>query len=202
MSGNWIIVRFTVHCREEILEIVGLCCQVVCVLLLLRCQEGFKSLSRWKIQRTRPGSLISSIFTTTEGWVLSAGQCDPVRLTLYLFVFPSRFILVFSCLVLSVFSTIPAHQDFSSYCLLILVRSRKDHWPHLRGHFKPLLHRAYLRSSCYKRSRLLDDLWCDSCFSSYRSLFVLSIIHCIDTVSGIRLIVSCCLMEAGSGCAH
>uniref|UniRef100_A0A671ULB2 Potassium voltage-gated channel, KQT-like subfamily, member 5b n=1 Tax=Sparus aurata TaxID=8175 RepID=A0A671ULB2_SPAAU len=30
------------------------------------------------------------------------------------------FILVFSCLVLSVFSTIPAHQDFSSYCLLIL----------------------------------------------------------------------------------
>ncbi|XP_077965129.1 potassium voltage-gated channel subfamily KQT member 5 isoform X4 [Gasterosteus aculeatus] len=31
------------------------------------------------------------------------------------------FVLVFSCLVLSVFSTIPAHQDFSSYCLLILV---------------------------------------------------------------------------------
>uniref|UniRef100_A0A8C8A0C5 Potassium voltage-gated channel, KQT-like subfamily, member 5b n=1 Tax=Oryzias sinensis TaxID=183150 RepID=A0A8C8A0C5_9TELE len=31
-----------------------------------------------------------------------------------------RFILVFSCLVLSVFSTIPAHQEFSSYCLLIL----------------------------------------------------------------------------------
>ncbi|XP_069023993.1 potassium voltage-gated channel subfamily KQT member 5-like isoform X1 [Embiotoca jacksoni] len=30
------------------------------------------------------------------------------------------FILVFSCLVLSVFSTIPAHQDFSSSCLLIL----------------------------------------------------------------------------------
>ncbi|XP_061129735.1 potassium voltage-gated channel subfamily KQT member 5-like isoform X2 [Syngnathus typhle] len=30
------------------------------------------------------------------------------------------FILVFSCLVLSVFSTIPTHQDFSSYCLLIL----------------------------------------------------------------------------------
>ncbi|XP_044046701.1 potassium voltage-gated channel subfamily KQT member 5 isoform X4 [Siniperca chuatsi] len=30
------------------------------------------------------------------------------------------FILVFSCLVLSVFSTIPAHQDFSPYCLLIL----------------------------------------------------------------------------------
>ncbi|XP_049576920.1 potassium voltage-gated channel subfamily KQT member 4 isoform X3 [Syngnathus scovelli] len=30
------------------------------------------------------------------------------------------FILVFSCLVLSVFSTIPSHQDFSSYCLLIL----------------------------------------------------------------------------------
>uniref|UniRef100_A0A3B4AKZ7 Ion transport domain-containing protein n=1 Tax=Periophthalmus magnuspinnatus TaxID=409849 RepID=A0A3B4AKZ7_9GOBI len=30
------------------------------------------------------------------------------------------FILVFSCLVLSVFSTIPAHQDTSSYSLLIL----------------------------------------------------------------------------------
>ncbi|XP_047431495.1 potassium voltage-gated channel subfamily KQT member 5 isoform X2 [Mugil cephalus] len=30
------------------------------------------------------------------------------------------FILVFSCLVLSVFSSIPAHQDFSSSCLLIL----------------------------------------------------------------------------------
>ncbi|XP_031727253.1 potassium voltage-gated channel subfamily KQT member 5 isoform X2 [Anarrhichthys ocellatus] len=30
------------------------------------------------------------------------------------------FVLVFNCLVLSVFSTIPAHQDFSSYCLLIL----------------------------------------------------------------------------------
>ncbi|XP_034464138.1 potassium voltage-gated channel subfamily KQT member 5 isoform X1 [Hippoglossus hippoglossus] len=31
------------------------------------------------------------------------------------------FILVFGCLVLSVFSTIPAHQEFSSHCLLILV---------------------------------------------------------------------------------
>ncbi|KAJ8360091.1 hypothetical protein SKAU_G00166160 [Synaphobranchus kaupii] len=31
-----------------------------------------------------------------------------------------RFILVFGCLVLSVFSTIPAHQEFSSHCLLIL----------------------------------------------------------------------------------
>ncbi|XP_029106653.1 potassium voltage-gated channel subfamily KQT member 4-like [Scleropages formosus] len=30
------------------------------------------------------------------------------------------FILVFGCLVLSVFSTIPAHQDLSSHCLLIL----------------------------------------------------------------------------------
>ncbi|XP_034397315.1 potassium voltage-gated channel subfamily KQT member 5 isoform X3 [Cyclopterus lumpus] len=30
------------------------------------------------------------------------------------------FVLVFNCLVLSVFSTIPVHQDFSSYCLLIL----------------------------------------------------------------------------------
>lgn len=39
-------------------------------------------------------------------------------------VVPFRFILVFSCLVLSVFSTIPAHQDFSSYCLLILVRNQ------------------------------------------------------------------------------
>nr|XP_033956433.1 potassium voltage-gated channel subfamily KQT member 5 isoform X5 [Pseudochaenichthys georgianus] len=31
------------------------------------------------------------------------------------------FILVFGCLVLSVFSTIPAHQEFSAHCLLILV---------------------------------------------------------------------------------
>uniref|UniRef100_A0A096M1H0 Potassium voltage-gated channel, KQT-like subfamily, member 5b n=1 Tax=Poecilia formosa TaxID=48698 RepID=A0A096M1H0_POEFO len=31
-----------------------------------------------------------------------------------------RFVLVFTCLVLSVFSTIPAHQDTSSKCLLIL----------------------------------------------------------------------------------
>uniref|UniRef100_A0A3B5AEF6 Potassium voltage-gated channel subfamily KQT member 5-like n=1 Tax=Stegastes partitus TaxID=144197 RepID=A0A3B5AEF6_9TELE len=38
----------------------------------------------------------------------------------FVFVFWFRFILVFSCLVLSVFSTIPAHQDFSSHCLLIL----------------------------------------------------------------------------------
>uniref|UniRef100_A0A8C2XH82 Potassium voltage-gated channel, KQT-like subfamily, member 5a n=1 Tax=Cyclopterus lumpus TaxID=8103 RepID=A0A8C2XH82_CYCLU len=30
------------------------------------------------------------------------------------------FILVFGCLVLSVFSTIPAHQEFSGHCLLIL----------------------------------------------------------------------------------
>uniref|UniRef100_A0A3Q2U761 Potassium voltage-gated channel subfamily KQT member 4-like n=1 Tax=Fundulus heteroclitus TaxID=8078 RepID=A0A3Q2U761_FUNHE len=30
------------------------------------------------------------------------------------------FILVFGCLVLSVYSTIPAHQEFSSHCLLIL----------------------------------------------------------------------------------
>ncbi|XP_031735087.1 potassium voltage-gated channel subfamily KQT member 5 isoform X5 [Anarrhichthys ocellatus] len=31
------------------------------------------------------------------------------------------FVLVFGCLVLSVFSTIPAHQEFSAHCLLILV---------------------------------------------------------------------------------
>uniref|UniRef100_A0A8C5ENU1 Potassium voltage-gated channel subfamily KQT member 5-like n=1 Tax=Gouania willdenowi TaxID=441366 RepID=A0A8C5ENU1_GOUWI len=30
------------------------------------------------------------------------------------------FILVFGCLILSVFSTIPAHQEFSSHCLLIV----------------------------------------------------------------------------------
>uniref|UniRef100_H3C9M9 Potassium voltage-gated channel, KQT-like subfamily, member 5a n=1 Tax=Tetraodon nigroviridis TaxID=99883 RepID=H3C9M9_TETNG len=35
-------------------------------------------------------------------------------------VFFLMFILVFGCLVLSVFSTIPAHQEFSSHCLLIL----------------------------------------------------------------------------------
>ena len=51
-----------------------------------------------------------------EGRVRS--RCDFLPVFLLCF----RFILVFSCLVLSVFSTIPAHQDFSSYCLLILVR--------------------------------------------------------------------------------
>uniref|UniRef100_A0A8C7SLV9 Potassium voltage-gated channel, KQT-like subfamily, member 5b n=1 Tax=Oncorhynchus mykiss TaxID=8022 RepID=A0A8C7SLV9_ONCMY len=35
-------------------------------------------------------------------------------------IFSLLFVLVFGCLVLSVFSTIPAHQDFSSDCLLIL----------------------------------------------------------------------------------
>uniref|UniRef100_A0A8C9Z538 Potassium voltage-gated channel, KQT-like subfamily, member 5b n=1 Tax=Sander lucioperca TaxID=283035 RepID=A0A8C9Z538_SANLU len=45
-----------------------------------------------------------------------------VRYRLYFssFACSSKFILVFSCLVLSVFSTIPDHQVFSSYCLLIL----------------------------------------------------------------------------------
>lgn len=52
---------------------------------------------------------------------------------LCLSVAPFRFILVFSCLVLSVFSTIPAHQDFSSYCLLILVRNRTT----VTNHFLP-----------------------------------------------------------------
>ncbi|KAG5830951.1 hypothetical protein ANANG_G00298710 [Anguilla anguilla] len=41
----------------------------------------------------------------------STGSLDEVFL---------RFILVFGCLVLSVFSTIPAHQELSSHCLLIL----------------------------------------------------------------------------------
>uniref|UniRef100_A0A8C6VQL0 Potassium voltage-gated channel, KQT-like subfamily, member 5a n=1 Tax=Nothobranchius furzeri TaxID=105023 RepID=A0A8C6VQL0_NOTFU len=36
------------------------------------------------------------------------------------------FVLVFSCLVLSVFSTMPPHQDYSSHCLLILVRSETN----------------------------------------------------------------------------
>uniref|UniRef100_A0A8C1ARZ9 Potassium voltage-gated channel subfamily Q member 5 n=1 Tax=Cyprinus carpio carpio TaxID=630221 RepID=A0A8C1ARZ9_CYPCA len=36
------------------------------------------------------------------------------------FLFPGRFTLVFGCLVLSVFSTIPAHMDLSNHCLLIL----------------------------------------------------------------------------------
>uniref|UniRef100_A0A3Q1IL61 Potassium voltage-gated channel, KQT-like subfamily, member 5a n=1 Tax=Anabas testudineus TaxID=64144 RepID=A0A3Q1IL61_ANATE len=37
-----------------------------------------------------------------------------------LFTLHFTFILVFGCLVLSVFSTIPAHQEFTSHCLLIL----------------------------------------------------------------------------------
>lgn len=34
---------------------------------------------------------------------------------------PSRFLLVFSCLVLSVFSTIQEHQKLANECLFILV---------------------------------------------------------------------------------
>lgn len=112
-------------------------------------RTGFKSLSQRKMQRAVPllllVSVISSLFVTSGNAVsvlISGLWCHPVQhcvsvcvcvcvrvhvrdvyeilFSLHVVVF--RFILVFSCLVLSVFSTIPAHQDFSSYCLLILVR--------------------------------------------------------------------------------
>lgn len=109
-------------------------------------------------------SMINSLFVTSGNYVLefeiwSAGQCGGFRVqTIDVIHNPNpnplipalciwcvydsllclpvvfRFILVFSCLVLSVFSTIPAHQDFSSYCLLILVRN----WTtinHPKNHF-------------------------------------------------------------------
>lgn len=73
----------------------------------------------------------NSVFVTIANVVMlwlqrSERWCHPVQWCLCLVVlnisYVFRFILVFSCLVLSVFSTIPPHQDFSSYCLLILVR--------------------------------------------------------------------------------
>lgn len=66
-----------------------------------------------------------------------------------LYLCPFRFILVFGCLVLSVFSTIPAHQEFSSHCLLILVDNT-----HLHSH----THTAVLVAGKWKGS-LLD---CDA----------------------------------------
>lgn len=83
--------------------------------------------------------MINSMFVTSgndvlELEILSAGQCGVILFDWIVCVLPIyesllcfsvvllRFILVFSCLVLSVFSTIPPHQDYSSYCLLILVR--------------------------------------------------------------------------------
>lgn len=67
-----------------------------------------------------------------DQWKWGFGQCggwgQPIDVILFdsSFVFLFRFVLVFSCLVLSVFSTIPAHQEFSSYCLLILVSTWKN----------------------------------------------------------------------------
>lgn len=76
-------------------------------------------------------SVINSIFGTTGNvvvWWLQRSDrwCHDVQWRVshvsQCLLLCFRFILVFSCLVLSVFSTIPAHQDFSSNCLLILVR--------------------------------------------------------------------------------
>lgn len=66
------------------------------------------------------GNVVMMWLQRSERWCHPVQRCvSPVSECL-LWCF--RFILVFSCLVLSVFSTIPAHQDFSSDCLLILVR--------------------------------------------------------------------------------
>lgn len=49
------------------------------------------------------------------GWGALAVPVPPLTLS------PCRFLLVFSCLVLSVFSTIQEHQKLANQCLFILV---------------------------------------------------------------------------------
>lgn len=50
-----------------------------------------------------------------RGWAPLAVPVSPLTLS------PRRFLLVFSCLVLSVFSTIQEHQKLANECLFILV---------------------------------------------------------------------------------
>uniref|UniRef100_A0A8C1G0P3 Potassium voltage-gated channel, KQT-like subfamily, member 5a n=1 Tax=Cyprinus carpio TaxID=7962 RepID=A0A8C1G0P3_CYPCA len=47
-------------------------------------------------------------------------SCFSSITNIFPYLFIGRFTLVFGCLVLSVFSTIPAHMDLSNHCLLIL----------------------------------------------------------------------------------
>lgn len=121
-----------VHCREELSSVI----------VLPGC-SGSPPVPEWvqefvTEENTADSSMINSIFVTTgnvarvvvpevrplmSSCPMVFVPCVSDRLRCFSVV-PFRFILVFSCLVLSVFSTIPAHQDFSSYCLLILVRNQ------------------------------------------------------------------------------
>lgn len=82
----------------------------------------------WKYNVQSSAQLSSFVFSICWSGLWSQRPLRPSCLVVVVSMFclcviSFRFILVFSCLVLSVFSTIPAHQDFSSHCLLILVRN-------------------------------------------------------------------------------
>lgn len=66
----------------------------------------------WK---PRLGGFRPRVGGSTVGWGALAVPVPPPRLS------PCRFLLVFSCLVLSVFSTIQEHQKLANQCLFILV---------------------------------------------------------------------------------
>ncbi|KAF3851866.1 hypothetical protein F7725_005221 [Dissostichus mawsoni] len=88
----------TVHCGEEIGSVIVLpgCSSSVPEWV----QESVTGENKADNSTSAHISVINSTFVSSGNYVW--------------------FVLVFNCLVLSVFSTIPAHQDFSSYCLLIL----------------------------------------------------------------------------------
>lgn len=66
----------------------------------------------WK---PRLGGFRLRVRGSTVGWGALAVPVPPLTLS------PCRFLLVFSCLVLSVFSTIQEHQKLANQCLFILV---------------------------------------------------------------------------------
>lgn len=59
-------------------------------------------------------------------------SCFLIKTFLFVCFFLNRFVLVFGCLVLSVFSTIPEHQEMSSRALFILVRMWDENSYHIR----------------------------------------------------------------------
>lgn len=78
-----------------------------------------------------------------------------------LYLCPFRFILVFGCLVLSVFSTIPAHQEFSSHCLLILVDNT---------HLCSYTH-THSSAGCWEMKRIPVGLWHSHTRDNNQALF-------------------------------
>lgn len=65
---------------------------------------------------------------------LSIPQASPPPCNLtFLVTLHCRFLLVFSCLVLSVLSTIQEHQELANECLLILVSAGSPRQILLRG---------------------------------------------------------------------